>query len=798
MSTSELNKQTVTIKKILFSSDDFIIAITDKDKSVQGNIHHKPKEIEGETLELVGGYKEHPKYGTSFHFTHYTVAGNYDMFFLTKMVKGITKKAAREILDKCGNRLDYIIENEPRALLSIRGIGEKKLQNIIDTFIENKPLKELSEYLLPFGITVNKIRQIHEYYLKKESSAILEIKKNPYILTRMDGVGFKRADDIALRMGTDVDSPFRIQSGIIYAIEKHCQEHGHTYAVIDALFQQTKEILDIEANKEASLEYQKNGFVLEYKRYKVEIDYLLSDNKRIGAVDSSREKISLPHLIKAEEYIEETLNKYAWTSRGDILPDIEAYIDHKEQKNGFKFGKKQKEAIILGNKNYPIFFVYGLAGSGKTTTAKDISYIYETKVGKDKIVCCALSGVAAGRAGSVTGYASFTIHSLLGYQGKNGWEYNENNKLPYEFILLDEASMTDAWLFSLLLKAIDFEGGATLQITGDPSQLQSVGAGDVFRNIIDRKLAHGVGLDEVFRQNTDQVINVFATDNIRRGKVPKDYKSTSWEDFSFYAVEIHNSWGVKKSVTANEWSNIKEANNIKIKNTIVSIAERYRWISNLYTKDIKEYISAFQVITPQKKRELGVYALNNAIQEVLNPTKYKNTLVLETKKIKPRDKVIHLQNDNQKVCTTEEYKKYHKNMKALLENETLLEKRVFNGQIGVVINIDLENNIIAVYYPNENYVTFYTKEDVNKNKLDLSFAISIHKSQGSEYTACVVPATSSHYMMLNNQLMYTAVTRAKKELYIVGESYAFEKGCKEILDVKRDTILSLEKNKEYA
>jgi len=768
------------ITGIIFDSQDgFIIAKTEQGINVKGNIYHQAKEIVDVDIEFEGSRENHASFGESFAFKDYRIVEHYSSFFLKNMVKGISTAMALDILQKIGSpdRLDYIIENEPKLLLNISGIGPKKIETIITSFLENRPLRAIAEFLLPHGISVNKIRAIHDFYKDKKTNAIAEIKKNPYLLVKMDNIGFKRADEIAIKMGHSPDSSFRIKSGIVYVLREHCMDKGHTYATFDELFHESMEALNIE-----------EVYQLEKEVFDVEIKELVLEGKDALSVEGFDNLITLPSLYKAERYIEFCLRQHGKERRVAIHDDIELYIEDAEKRNGFTYGEEQKDGIRLANEDRAILYLYGLAGSGKTTVSTDIGNLYAMKYGKDSVVACALSGVAANRAKDVTGFPGYTIHSLLGYSNE-GWGYNRDNKLPHSLVLLDESSMVDTILLAALFEAIDFTRTSIFMV-GDPYQLDPVGPGMAYISVIKSNLCAGVGLTKVYRQSEDQVINVFATKYIRNGKVPPEYDERTYEDFSFTQVEIPNAWAVKNQSTPQEWKELREENNEKIAIAIKRIATRYKSSMDLYTEDVSRYITEFQVISPQKKGPVGVSALNTLIQSVINPYNYKEVLEVGENIIKPRDKVIHLKNLVMSVCSKEDYKPYHTRLNDIPDS-IKDQKKVFNGEMGVVLTIDTENDIIAVLYPSNDIVVLYKKEHFATHKISLGWSITVHKSQGSEYRACVVVFTFSHYLLLSSKLTYTAVTRAKEMLYLVGEKAAFKKACEEVDRAKRNTLLSL-------
>jgi len=784
------------IRKVIFEKDGYIIAATDKKRTVKGNIHHASKELVGVDIEFSGKWVENKNYGgEDFSFNEYRIKTPFSLLFLHKIV-GLPEKSAKLALDKFGDKLEDIIEKDPKQLLSIKGIGEAKLQRITSMFQENKGIHALAEFLAPLGVSINRIRKIQDFYKTKNKNAIREIKNNPYILTRMSGVGFKSADKLAMELEHDPASLFRISQGIIHAMQEYIDEKGNTYVDKTELFKTSSELLNIESSSD------NEGFSLDFSLYEKALSSLLADGKQIKMVRD--DLFSSIKIYEAEKKIYDTVMKYANHSHGTVLSDkeIEAYIQNAEQEkgDGFKFGSKQKDGIRLANKRYAIFYLYGLAGSGKTTTSKDsLDLLSSMCTSKDRIVVTSLSGVAANRAKTVTGYTGKTIHSLLGYDPEGGWLHTAENKLDYDVIMLDECSMVDSMLFSALIDAIDFTK-TTLMLVGDPAQLQSIGAGDVYKNIIESGVCHGVGLDQVFRQKDDQYINIFATEYIRQGKMLEGHKR-ELGDFVFKDISIPNGFKLRKEVSDDEWNKYRKENNERILNQIIYTAKIYK--NNIeYLKKHKavgKYMSYFQAISPQKAGVLGVENLNIELQKIFNPEvamegeNSKKIIATATGKYGFFDKVIHLKNKNMVVASASEYKQHKNNFYDFIKSKKS-QTRVFNGQIGVVFDIHTDKNgkqFASVFYPNENYIAVYSKADFSSGLIQLSYAMSIHKSQGSEFDIVTLPVSYSHYMMLNNQLFYTAFTRAKNKLYVLGEEGALKRGATNVKDTKRNTILSL-------
>lgn len=768
-----------TLEKIIFKNDEGFIIALGKDKlTYKGTVLENPKDLLNTAIEFDGKETEY-KGNPQFAFSSYKVRQSFTDFFLEKMVKGLSKTAIVDIKLKCGDNFEKIINENPKALLSIKGIGEKSIDKIIKSYNENKHLKGLADFLLPFSITNNEIKKIHDSF---GDTAIETLTENPYKLTCIKGLSFKKVDVIAVKLGLPLNSNFRLNSGIEFAMEDYFTSNGHTCISEQVYFEKSSEILNTE------------GFVLTRELFLTHLNTLIGFESvtKLSVLGIYTNK----RFYNMEKYIFDTFNEYKKQRlQESLVDDIETYLHNVETLSRMKLDEKQKDAIRLVNAQYRCVYLAGFAGTGKSTSSKNSMKLYEDKYGYSSVVGCALSGIAAKRIQTVTGYKSYTIHTLLGFRGGSDFEFNEENKLPYRFIMIDEASMIDTYLFYKLLKAIDLDTTAIL-VVGDPSQLKAVSPGNIFEDIIDLKLLFGVKLEKVFRQTEEQMINVFATNFIRNGLVPQNYKATGYSDFTFHTHELQNSFQIKNSVSKQEYSQLTEGIKDEILEKIKILAHQHLDTLSYWKTDVWKFITNFQVITPMKGGKLGAENLNNTIQSIFNPNRAGESLILNNgKTFRFRDKVIHLKNQKMKTVSTEEYKKFSSQniLKEVLKDEDGeyggLMQRVFNGQLGVIVNINLENDVISVYYPNENYIALYTAKAFAERTIDLGYAITIHKSQGMEYNHIVIPMSSSHYVMLNNNLLYTAVTRAKDNLHLVGETFAFERACKNKEEIKRNSIL---------
>lgn len=774
-----MEKLNAKITKVIFKNDDnFIIAATNIDKIIKGNVFEEPSALVDQEICFTGEWQKNEKFGEQFAFSSYELKADYTMFFLATMVKGITNASAKEICEKFGAKFGEIVEKDPKRLLSIKGIGEVKMKDIVESYKNSKHLRALADFLLPYDVTPNAIGKIYNQF--KEAS-IVKLKENPYILTSIRGVGFKKTDEIALKIGIKENDIHRIKSAILYSFDEHCN-NGHTLIDKNTLMFLLRDLLETESFKVSDMLIESAISLLsgEGLFMKFPLPYERDPHQMFEYYTSKK-------LLNMEMFIYQYFKDNANESTSTVIEsDINNYIKQEEARIGFSFSDKQKEIIKLANQRYRIISLSGYAGAGKTTSAQSVLRLYSKICNENEIVCCALSGVAANRAKTVTGYQGYTLHSLLKF-GVDGFEYNKDNKLPYKLILLDEASMVDTYLFYSLLQAID-STVTTLIIAGDPAQLQSVGSGDVYAIILLNKLCHGVVLDKVYRQTESQAINIFAQ-SIRQGEAPANILG-SFEDLKFINTTPPNYYAIKKSMSDAQGKEFAKKVQLETLEQIKMIAAGHLTSHDVWAKDIWKYITHFQVITPMNQNTLGVENLNIELQKIFNGKAHESEIKVFSKVFRPRDKVMHLKNEWMQVVSENTYKTMLKDNLSVfdsLDEDFVFKQRVFNGQFGVILKI--EGDKIAVYYPNEKYIAMYAKKDLSSGMISHSYAISIHKSQGSQFDNVVLPMSMSHFIMLNNKLQYTSLTRAKNMCYLVGEKSAFEMACKNVKTTKRETVL---------
>ena len=742
------------IKKVLYKNEEtkYIIAVLENNQKICGAYFDTDIEkIVGEEVILKGNWTTHKKYGVQFEFDTLELKEAEIFFFLTKIVKGVGKKFAHELLEKyTEEELVEILNEKPQELLDFKGIKEKKLQTIVSSWQKFKHLRELGSFLAKFGVTSNLITKIYAS-LGEIDNLIEKIKANPYILINIKGIGFKRADEIAKSLGIDPRSEFRIMACLNYTLREFCDNNGnssidkfHLYKLLDD-----------------SLRFHNEELLYEQAISKMLVDedlFVTSENR-----------YSLSMLYYAEKRILEFFQRRKDEKNRKIIATFDEYLIKKQETLGFELSPEQKKAVELINNGDKTLFLIGYAGTGKSTSSRAILELLEETMSYDDIMTIALSGIASQRIADTTGYNSSTIQSLL-------MKHKEKDFFPYKAILLDEASMVNSVTFYQIISKIDDD--TIFIIVGDDGQLPAIGAGNVLADSIKFELAPICKLTKIYRQSENQAIAVIAND-IRKGEVPA-FKE-DYEDFKFIDVSISNYYSQKNSVSSNDFADLRGENSEYILNNILNISSGYieKYYEYIKKKKISKALILFQVITPMKAGLLGVDNLNIQLQKLFNHTKGK-AFTSKVYEYKLTDKVIHIKNENMKAQTMSMYKS---------GSSDFLERRVYNGQLGLIIKLDFEEEKCIVLYPNDDMVVFYDFENVY-SLLSLAYCLTIHKTQGMEYENALIPMSFSHYIMHNTKLLYTAITRAKSMCFIVGEEEAFKSACKKLEITIRESVIN--------
>jgi len=735
------------IDRILFESEGFFIAVLKSGEKISGTYFESDVEhLKGSAITLEGDYEEHKKYGKTFKFDTIKVNQNELFFFLNKIIKGFTKKLSADLIEHFGAKeLIEILDNDIEKLLAFKGIKEKRLKKIQASWKQFRSMRRLGEFLSPYDVSPTLLTTIATA-MKDVEEPCTKIKENPYILTNINSIGFKRADELALKMGVAPENEKRISSAMDYVLLNYCEAQGNSCIAKEVLFLGLDELL---------------GFVNKQNLYEAALVERVAEQ---SIVIMKNDRLSPARLYDAEKFLYDDFTARAKLDSGGFVKDLDAFL----QKSSLKLAEQQKSAVAMINSGVSLLFLVGYAGTGKSTTSKTILQLLNTRYDTKEIITCALSGIAAQRISDTTGFESATIQSLL-------VKHKESEKFPYSVVLIDEASMINSSLFARVMSKIDKK--AIVIIVGDDAQLPPIGAGNVLSDVLKLALAPTVKLTKIYRQSEEQAIALIANE-IRQAQIPQ-YKQ-KYEDFAFVDVSIENYYALKNQLSQEELKSLRDENSKEIITEIVyrvvAAIEKARY--RLSNKQIKEYLNYFQVITPMKGGILGANNLNKVLQEYFNPNPKKCVKRGEVE-FRLMDKVVHTKNENMVSWSSEGFK----------EGEEADERRIFNGMSGLLFKIDEEEEQVFVFYPNEDVVVRYEYEEL-KSHLMLSYALTIHKVQGMEYDIVVIPMSFTHYIMHNTKLIYTAITRAKHKCIVIGESGAFENACRRVDVTQRDTVLS--------
>ena len=734
------------IDKILFEDEGFFIAVLKSGEKISGTYYESAvSNLKGSAITLKGYWEEHKKYGKTFKFDYLKVNQNELFFFLNKIIKGFTKKISAELIEQFGaEELVNILDNDIEKLLKFKGIKEKRLKKIQASWKQFRSMRKLGEFLSPFDVSPALLTTIASA-MKDVDEPCTKIKDNPYILTNINSIGFKRADELALKMGVQKENEGRISSAMDYVLLNYCESQGNSCISKEILFSGLDELL-----------------VFSNKHHLYEVALV----ERVGEgsiVIMKNERVSPARLYDAEKFLYDDFKARALKDSGGFVKDLDKFLVD----SSLELGVQQKEAVQKINAGASILFLVGYAGTGKSTTSKTILELLNRRYDKKEIMTCALSGIASQRISDTTGYESATIQSLL-------IKHENVDTFPYAVVLIDEASMINSSLFARLMRKVSKK--AIVVIVGDDAQLPPIGAGNILSDALTLELAPIVKLTKIYRQSEEQAITLIAND-IRKGEVPK-YRQ-KYEDFEFVDVSIQNYYALKNQLNQEELKNLRDDNSNQIVTEIIhrvleSIEKaRYR----LKNKQIKEYLNYFQVITPMKGGILGSTNLNQVLQEYFNPNPTK-CIKRGGLEFRLMDKVVHTKNENMTSWSGDGFK----------TGEDSNTRRIFNGMSGLLFKIEEDDEQVFVFYPNEDVVVVYEYEEL-KSHLMLSYALTIHKVQGMEYDIVVIPMSFTHFIMHNTKLIYTAITRAKHKCILVGEGGAFESGCKKFEATRRDTVL---------
>lgn len=669
---------------------------------------------EGENIEASGEYTDHPTYGRQFKVDAFEEKAPEDeeaieRYLGSGAIKGVGLALAARIVRRFKEDTFRIIEEEPERLAEIKGISERKAMEIADQVNEKRDLRQAMIFLQQYGITMNLAVKVYQAYGQEVYGII---KENPYRLADdIEGVGFRTADEIAARVGIRMDSDFRIRSGILYVLLQASGE-GHTYLPEGELTARTKQLLEVD---EGQIEKQYMDLAIERK--------IIMKQSGDGQTQ-----------IYAASFYYMEANTATMLKQLNVnydVPDIEIEqrIRNIEKQTGMELDEHQVTAVKEAVRN-GLLIITGGPGTGKTTTINTIIKYFELE-GMD-IFLAAPTGRAAKRMSETTGFEARTVHRMLelngGMDGKAGFERNEQNPLETDVVIVDEMSMVDITLMHSLLKAVAV--GTRLILVGDVNQLPSVGPGSVLRDIIQSHECNVVMLTKIFRQASTSDIIVNAHKINHGEEVTLDNKSMDFFFLKRYDADV-----------------------------IINV------MLQLVKQKLPKFVDAtpydIQILTPMRKGLLGVERLNGILQQYMNPPS-------QQKREKEHGDAIFREGD--KIMQTRNNYQLEWEIRTKFGLSVDKGTGVFNGDMGIIREINDFAETMTVEFDEGRMVEYPYKL---LDELELAYAITIHKSQGSEYPAVVIPLLSGPAMLMNRNLLYTAVTRARKCVTLVGNEATF-------------------------
>ena len=694
---------------------------------------------EGDQIIAEGSFVEHKQYGIQFTVASYEIKEPETSVAMEKylgsgIIKGVGPALSAKIVKKFGDETFNIIEREPERLAEIKGITEKKAIEIGSQFEEKKEFRNAMIFLNQYGVSNALAMKIYKEYGIKVMKIVRE---NPYRLADdIAGVGFKTADEIALRMGFSPESSMRMKAGISFALSM-AASNGHTYLLYEDLYEESKRLLGI-----SEAEFENDIYELTIER-KIVLKEVKGERR---VYNNNLYYMELTVARKLLDLNAKSENNYKV---------MEAKVKEVEAKTGIKLGDLQRKAVYEAVES-GLVIITGGPGTGKTTTINAIIKLFEMQ--NMEILLAAPTGRAAKRMTETTGMEAQTIHRLLELNGnpeEGGsmrFERNELNPLEADVIIIDEMSMVDIYLMYSLLKAVTV--GTRLILVGDVNQLPSVGPGKVLKDIISSEKFNVVRLSEIFRQAAES-------------------------DIITNAHKINAGQSIRLDNKSKDFFMLSMSSSIQIQRALVSlIAEKLPPYVNATKYDI-------QVLTPSRKGELGVENLNKILQQYINPpAPGKREKQWGEVIFRENDKVMQIKNDYQM-----EWKIVTKKGLTIKEGSG-----VFNGDCGIIREINEFAGTVTVEF-DEGKLVEYTGATLEE--LELAYAITIHKSQGSEYPAVIIPLLNAPRPLLNRNLLYTAVTRARKCVTIVGSENSVNEMIQNESEMKRnsglvDSIIEME------
>ena len=656
--------------------------------------------------KMEGRWSKKQKHGIQFEVERYEevitpTKEGIIAYLASGQIRGIGKKTAERIYDTFGMDTLQVLDQEPKKLLTVKGISEKKLRKIIDSYLANRGARDVIAFLAPHGVSPNRAVKLYREYGEETMDIV---RNHPYRLCELAGIAFKTADKQAMSMGIDPLSPERVDQALLYTLTD-AETKGHLCLEKHEFLKECLKLLDTAGMTQDMAAARAVKLIQE--------DKLVTYGDSIFKSKTARIEESLAYEIVRKKH-----------GRVDDYPDLDQSISDEERVLRFRLAPEQREAVKMGLTN-KLCVITGGPGTGKTSVQRALLDLYKKRYPAAKIACCAPTGKAARRMEQSTGVPSSTVHRALGLIANEDGHYGDPETLDADLVLVDEVSMLDVYLAEKLFRSVS--ATARLILVGDSDQLPSVGPGAVLKEIIASGLVPVVRLDQVFRQKNGSRIAANAK-LIRHGNLSLEYGP----DFEFY-----------------------DSTDLSVSADI---------IESLYLQETAKYgIDNVVLLSPyRQKTETGANALNQRLQGKVNPpADGKMDAVHGQRRFRTGDKVMQIKN-----C-----------------------EDINNGDVGYITSITgtQSESVVRIDFGDGRVVDY---ENGDLDMLDLAYACTVHKSQGDEFKSVIINLQSAHSVMLVRPLIYTAITRAKEKVLIVGERRALCTAFRRIDTEQRGTKLA--------
>ncbi|NLO85734.1 MAG: ATP-dependent RecD-like DNA helicase [Clostridiales bacterium] len=732
----ETDKITAVVQETTFRNDDngYTVLRVGVGRSQETVVGSLPELSAGENVVFEGTWTQHAIYGRQFSAKSCTITpptgkSAIEKYLGSGLIRGIGPATAKLIVKHFGEKALEVLDQQPNRLTEIPGIGPKKASMIMESYVQQMGMRRALVFLQNYGLSPNLAMKIAKYY---GENTIELLRQNPYrMVMDIDGVGFLTADRIAITMGIDPQSEFRIRAALFYLLNDAAGSGGHTYLPRKQLLDRACVMLHCET---ALVDNQ--------------ISHAMLSKMLIGfSTPECDEALCLPTFYYAESEIALRMAQLMQSRPYKRVSGLEGRITDYEKEIGVSFSDNQKRAIMSAVEE-GVLVITGGPGTGKTTIIRCIISLLKED---NEVLLCAPTGRAAKRMGDATGEEAKTIHRLLEYGGDvDAFARGEESPLETDCIIVDEMSMVDVQLMRGLLRAV--LPGTRIILVGDSDQLPSVGAGNVLSDILQSEVVPSVRLTDIFRQDESSMI-VLNAHRINSGEMPMLKNRDT--DF-FFERKVMQSQAAQ---------------------TICELLQSRlpKYLGFPKDKWQSEATRCIQVLSPTKKGDCGSHALNRLLQDALNPEhKHKDAIIHGDTEFRVGDKVIQTKNDYQI--------EYVRKTTFGTEEGT----GVFNGDVGYIDHIDPAEHLMTVCFDDERIVT-YQKQQLDS--LELAYCLTVHKSQGSEFPAVVMPVVGGPPMLMARNLLYTALTRARRLVVLVGREEVISQMVQNNHVAKRYTTL---------